>query len=70
MIFVRKSTEIPNSAFKFPSNAQNKKIPSPLFLKIFERWGSGGRKLSKKVFFPRNKKTKKTKKTKTKYKGA
>ena len=41
-----------------PSSAQNKKIPSPPFLKIFERWGSGGRKLSKKVFFPRNKKQK------------
>ena len=35
-------------------------------MKIFERWGSGGRKLSKKVFFPRNKtkpKNKKTRKT-------
>ena len=36
-------------------SCKNKK--TPLFLKIFERWGSGGRKLSKKVFFPHNKKT-------------
>ena len=32
-------------------------------MKIFERWGSGGRKLSKKVFFPRNKTNPKNKKT-------